>query len=82
MFQGILNSYSSSGCKKLGSKGIAADKNRRAAVDCTFEQLTNTELARRMNVSLPTVSRGANGKRQPSLDLEWRYNSQLKKWSK
>ncbi|MDJ0597911.1 MAG: MobF family relaxase [Crocosphaera sp.] len=36
VFQRILNGYSPSGRKKLGSKGIAADKNRRAAVDCTF----------------------------------------------
>ncbi len=36
VFQRILNGYSPSGRKKLGSKGIAAKKNRRAAVDCTF----------------------------------------------
>lgn len=46
------------------------------------EQLTHAELARRMNVSPATVSRWANGKRQPPLDLEWRYDAQLKKWVK
>ncbi|MGK7958200.1 MAG: helix-turn-helix domain-containing protein [Crocosphaera sp.] len=46
------------------------------------EQLTHAELARRMNVSPATISRWANGKRQLPLDLEWRYNSQLKKWVK
>ena len=46
------------------------------------EQLTHAELARRINVSSSTVSRWANGKRQPPLNLEWRYDSQLKKWVK
>ena len=36
VFQRILNGYSPSGRKKLGSKGIGADTKRRAAVDCTF----------------------------------------------
>ncbi len=44
------------------------------------EELTNAELARRINVSSSTVSRWANGKRQPPEDLEWGYNSELKKW--
>ena len=46
------------------------------------EQLTNAELARRMNVSPATVSRWANQKRQPPLDLEWRYDLSLRKWVK
>ncbi len=50
--------------------------------ETTNEQLTHAELARRMNVSSSTVSRWANGKRQPPLDLEWRYDPSLKKWVK
>ena len=50
--------------------------------ETTNEQLTNAELARRMGVSPATVSRWANKKRQPPLDLEWRYDSKLKKWLK
>lgn len=46
------------------------------------EQLTNAELARLLNVSATTISRWANGKRQPPLNLEWQYDSQLKKWVK
>ncbi len=44
------------------------------------EQLTNAELARLLGVSSSTVSRWATKKRQPPKNLEWRYNSQLKKW--
>ncbi len=50
--------------------------------ETTNQQLTHAELARRMNVSSSTVSRWANGKRQPPLNLEWRYDSKLKKWVK
>ena len=50
--------------------------------ETTNEELTHAELARRINVSSSTVSRWANKKRQPPLNLEWRYNSQLKKWVK
>ncbi len=46
------------------------------------EQLTNAELARLLGVSSSTVSRWATKKRQPPKNLEWRYDSQLKKWVK
>ena len=46
------------------------------------EELTNAELSRRIGVTSSTVSRWANKKRQPPKDLEWRYDSQLKKWVK
>ncbi len=44
------------------------------------EQLTNAELARLLGVSSSTVSRWATKKREPPKNLEWRYDSQLKKW--
>ncbi len=44
------------------------------------EQLTHAELARRMNMSSATVSRWANGKRQPPKNLEWKYDPKVKKW--
>ncbi|MDJ0510857.1 MAG: helix-turn-helix domain-containing protein, partial [Crocosphaera sp.] len=46
------------------------------------EQLTNAELARLLGVSSSTVSRWATKKREPPKNLEWRYDSQLKKWVK
>ena len=46
------------------------------------KQLTNTELARLLNMNPSTVSRWANGKHQPPKNLEWRYDSNLKKWVK
>ena len=48
----------------------------------SYPQITNAELARLLNVSPTTVSRWATQKRQPPENLEWRYNSKLKKWVK
>ena len=59
------------------------DKNPLAeSLQQSNEQITNAELARLMNVSPTTVSRWATQKRQPPENLEWRYNSKLKKWVK
>ena len=46
------------------------------------EQITNAELARRIKVSPSTVSKWANQKSRPPKNLEWEYNSKLKKWVK
>ena len=46
------------------------------------EQITNAELACRMKVSASTVSKWANQKSRPPKNLEWRYDSSLKKWVK
>ena len=46
------------------------------------EKLTNAQLARRMGVASATVSRWANKKRQPPKNLEWQYDSLLKRWVK
>ena len=46
------------------------------------EQITNAELARRMKVSASTVSKWANQKSRPPKNLEWEYDSKLKKWVK
>ena len=43
-------------------------------------QLTHAQLARQIGVASSTVSRWANRKRQPPQNLEWNYNSQIKKW--
>ena len=45
-------------------------------------QLTHAQLARQIGVASSTVSRWANGKRQPPFDLEWSYNCSIKKWVK
>ena len=59
------------------------DKNQLTeSLQQSNEQITNAELARLMNVSPTTVSRWATQKRQPPENLEWRYNSKLKKWVK
>ena len=44
------------------------------------QQLTNAELARLLDVSSSTVSRWATKKRKLPKNLEWRYDSSLKKW--
>ena len=59
------------------------DKNPLAeSLQQSNEQITNAELARLLNVSPTTVSRWATQKRQLPKDLEWQYDSQLKKWIK
>lgn len=44
-------------------------------------ELTNAELARQLGVNPATVSRWANGKRQPPNELNYKFNPNSKTWT-